>query len=125
MLLPEIPVDSLSWKSVDFNIEMRMGCFNVIWDINNTDMSSETKLRIPIHNLAERHHGLTPPVANSYTEAARVCLDRHHAPPTDFVVTDDGVDLDAIAEWEPTDDRQRAAWANENDATRDGAYACI
>jgi hypothetical protein len=104
---------------------MYLGGFNVSWVINNTDMSSETKLRLPIHNLAERHYGLTPPVANSYTEAARVCLDRHHVPPIDFIVTDDGVDLDATAEWEPTDDHQRTAWANENDATRDGAYACV
>lgn len=87
-------------------------------------MSSDTKLKLPIHNLAERHYGLTPPVANSYTEAARVCFDRHHVPPIDFIVIDEGVNLAAITEWEPTDDRQKAAWANENDATRDGACAC-
>ena len=26
--------------------------------------------------------------------------------------------------WEPPDERCRGAWANQDDATRDGAYAC-
>jgi hypothetical protein len=88
------------------------------------NISLDKKPRLPIHNLAKRHYGLTQPIGNAYTEAARVCLDRYHTPPVNFIVTDDGVDLDAIAEWESTDGRQKAAWANENDATRDGAYAC-
>jgi hypothetical protein len=90
----------------------------------NTDLSPDAKLSLPFHNLAERHYGLTQAVADSFTEAAKVCLDRHHAPPVHFTLTVDGIDLRAIAEWEPTNARQRGAWANENDATRDGAYAC-
>jgi hypothetical protein len=27
--------------------------------------------------------------------------------------------------WEPADDRTRDAWANRDDATRDGAYGCL
>ena len=32
---------------------------------------------------------------------------------------------EVIVRWTPTDKRTRGAWANENDATRDGAYACV
>ena len=33
-------------------------------------------------------------------------------------------EIDATAEWQKADDRTRAAWANETDATEAGAYAC-
>ena len=82
------------------------------------------KRTLPIHDMAERHRGLTAAVAEFYTEAARVCLDRHHESPVDFEIANsdavDGVD----AEWVKTDERTRGAWANETDATEAGAYAC-
>jgi hypothetical protein len=87
------------------------------------DNSLEGKPRLPLHDLADRHRGLTPAVSDAYIEAARVCLDRHHVPPIDIIISNDGENVDTIAIWEPTDERQRAAWANELDATRDGAYA--
>lgn len=73
--------------------------------------------------MAERHRALTPSVAGSYLEAARVCLDRHHSSPKEFTLEDDTVESIAKVEWDVTDDRVRVAWANTDDATRDGAYA--
>jgi len=82
------------------------------------------KRTLPIHDMAERHRGLTVAVAKYYTEAARVCLDRHHESPVDFEIANlDAVDS-VVAKWIKTDERTRGAWANETDATEDGAYAC-
>lgn len=80
--------------------------------------------KLPLDNMAERHKGLTKSVANSYCEAARVCLDRHHLSPEEFILENDTVELTTIIEWEPTDEQCKGAWANKDDATRDGAYAC-
>jgi hypothetical protein len=73
--------------------------------------------------MAERHQALTPSVAGSYLEAARVCLDRHHISPKEFTLENDKFESVAKVEWEVTDIRVQAAWANADDATRDGAYA--
>ena len=80
--------------------------------------------KLPIHNLSARHPGLTDAVASYYTEAARVCLDRHHRSPVDFQIDNRPVGLSASADWEPTDERTKNAHANEIDATEAGAYAC-
>ena len=74
--------------------------------------------------MAQRHTGLTRPVADSYAEAARVCLDRHHQSPTDFDLDRSGRLSEAVVEWQPPDARTRGAWANETDATEAGASAC-
>ena len=79
---------------------------------------------LPLDNLAERHHGLTPAIAEGYLEAARVCLDRHHEPPQEFTLMNRASEQQALLEWVPADERCRRAWANKDDATRDGAYAC-
>ena len=79
---------------------------------------------LPFQDLADRHRGLTEATAAYMEEAARVCLDRHHESPTQFTIKDGGVAADAIVEWETTDERTRAAHANEIDATEGGAYAC-
>jgi hypothetical protein len=73
--------------------------------------------------MAERHRALTLSVAGSYLEAARVCLDRHHTSPKEFTLENDRAESIAKVEWEVTDSRVQAAWANVDDATRDGAYA--
>lgn len=79
---------------------------------------------LPINDMAERHQGLTPEIAACYLQAARVCLDRHHAPPTEFMLKDGNAgDFRTIVAWEAADDRCRNAWANEIDATEAGAYA--
>ncbi len=73
--------------------------------------------------LADRHPGLTPAVADGYSEAARVCLARHHTPPTLFAIDLSGEATKNSLPWEVPDNRTKGAWANESDATRDGAYA--
>ena len=81
------------------------------------------KLTLPLENMSHRHLGLTPEVASCYLQAACVCLDRHHEPPVEFSLNSDSQESLTIVEWKPTDDRVRKAWANKDDATRDGAYA--
>ena len=83
-----------------------------------------TRSRLPIHDLSARHPGLTDAVGAYHTEAARVCLDRHHRSPIDFQIDNGGVSLSASAEWEVTDERTKNAHANDVDATEAGAYAC-
>ena len=79
---------------------------------------------LPLDNLADRHIGLTRALAESYLEAARVSLDRHHNPPEEFTLQNENSDKRALVSWEPPDDQCLGAWANRDDATRDGAYAC-
>ncbi|NJL22022.1 MAG: hypothetical protein HC895_16335 [Leptolyngbyaceae cyanobacterium SM1_3_5] len=52
-----------------------------------------------------------------------MCLDRHHVSPKEFTLENDKMQSIARVEWEKTDERTKAAWANADDATRDGAYA--
>ena len=80
---------------------------------------------LPIRDMEQRHIGLTKAIADSYVEAASVCLDRHHRPPKTFTIDADGSRSSANAVWEPPGSRTRSAWANTNDATEAGAYACV
>lgn len=79
---------------------------------------------LPLYKMEERHLGLTRAIADCFCEAARVCLDRNHSPPQEFDLHGDTFENKALVQWDPTDDRCRKAWANRDDATRDGAYAC-
>ena len=79
---------------------------------------------LPIKSMADRHVGLTPALAETYLEAASVCLSLHHVPPQKFLLKNEPSERKAIVVWEPPDDRCCAAWANLSDAARDGAYAC-
>ena len=81
------------------------------------------RFKLQIHDLDTRHPGLTAGVALGFREAAEVCLDRHHSPPTDLTV-DRGRQITAVAEWEAPDERTKHAWANEIDTTEAGAY-CV
>ncbi len=81
-------------------------------------MSSE----LPFHDLANRHPGLTKAISDSYSEAARVCLDRHHISPIEISIEAATVNHEAVARWQRTDERERGAWANETDTTEFGAY---
>jgi hypothetical protein len=78
---------------------------------------------LPFQNMANRHLALTPALAGSYTEAACVCLDRHHNSPKEFTLEDEKDKSITIVAWNSPNDRTKAAWANADDATRDGAYA--
>jgi hypothetical protein len=86
-------------------------------------MSRENLPEIPLAALADRHIGLTEPIASCYIEAASVCLDRHHDSPTEFELTDDDNAMRARVKWNQVNDRERKAWANKDDATCAGAYA--
>ena len=81
-------------------------------------------VQLLIADLASRHPGLTPAVADNYFEAASVCLDRHHSSPADFSVQSSNNSINVLVNWNEVDTRMHNAWANESDATRDGAYAC-
>jgi hypothetical protein len=79
---------------------------------------------IPFHDLAMRHPGLTPEIGECYTQAVRVCLDRHHTPPIDvrYDHLRNGSLAEAVARWESTTNQERNAWANDIDTTEQGAY---
>ena len=79
---------------------------------------------LPLMNLAERHSGLTEAIAQCFCEAAFVCLDRNHNPPQEFLLSGDNFERMAEVSWSSPDNRCKDAWANKDDATRDGAYAC-
>ena len=80
---------------------------------------------LPIHEMDQRHRGLTKAVAASYLEAARVCLGRRHEPPVQLTIEDSGTTSPATADWTPPDERTKTAWANQIDATEAGACACV
>lgn len=75
--------------------------------------------------MHERHRGLTKAIAQSYQEAASVCLSRHHNAPLNLAVSDNGTEGTATITWTNPDERTRGAWGNAVDATEAGAYACI
>lgn len=75
-----------------------------------------------INRLSDLHIGVTEVIAQYYHQAACICLDRHHAPPQDFVVVDNEEVLEAEVEWTACDQRARNAWSNKDDATEAGGY---
>ncbi len=77
---------------------------------------------ITLDRLDERHPGLTPALAQSYVEAACVCLARHHQTPVIFSVNHAGNMLNRSADFLTPDERTKNANANEIDATEAGAY---
>ena len=76
-----------------------------------------------ISDLDRRHPGVTDVIAASYEQAASVCLSQHHNPPIECEIERRGELLPGRLNWDPPTDRARSAWANVDDATRDGAYA--
>ena len=75
--------------------------------------------------MDQRHRGLTAAVAENYREAAAVCLSRHHQPPVQVTLSDNGVESIAGVIWVPPDARTHDAWANSRDTTEAGAYCCV
>ena len=88
-------------------------------------VESSVMPRLPLDDMHERHRALTVHLAGAYAEAASVCLARHHVSPTSFEIEDNANVTQAEVHWEMPDLRAVHAWNNANDATRDGAYACI
>lgn len=80
---------------------------------------------LPIHDLHLRGHRMTESVARYLAEAASVCLDRHHSPPTDFIILSANGESQVMIDWTPADAVVLASHMNDNDATRDGACACV
>jgi hypothetical protein len=80
----------------------------------------DKKLRF--HDLCDRHWGVTPGISAAFGEAARLCLDRHHASPQQLLLIDGIAETQGLAEWETADQRIQDGWANEDDATEYGAY---
>lgn len=85
-------------------------------------MANEPSL--PIQNMAERHTGLTEAIASAHTEAAGVCLSRHHQSPTALDLDRSGDRSIATVAWPQPSARTVGAWANDTDATEAGACAC-
>jgi hypothetical protein len=96
-------------------------------NLSHGDVRSPERLMEPlmliIQALHERHTGLTPAVAAYYLEAASVCLNRHHSPPKTFSIDSEAGSLTGSVTWAPQPKAVIVAWANNDDATRDGAYA--
>jgi hypothetical protein len=77
-------------------------------------------------DLHERHYGLTEAIARNYAEGAAVCMHRHHVSPRAVtIVADPESPRNYLAAWDAPTERQIAAWANHDDATRDGAYGMV
>ena len=85
-------------------------------------MANESSL--PIHDMAKRHTGLTEAIASAHTEAAGVCLSRHHQSPTALDLDRRGARSTAAVAWPQPSARAVSAWANDTDATEAGACAC-
>lgn len=75
-----------------------------------------------IDGLHERHTGLTAALGGTYTEAACVCLSRHHEPPVTIRLRNGGSEETRLVNFDVPDTRVRNAHANETDATEAGAY---
>jgi hypothetical protein len=81
--------------------------------------------RLLIDGLDARHPGLNPHAAGFLSDAARVCFHRHHRPPIEISNHNESAVLNAGIEWPEPDARCLASHGNRDDATRDGAYACV
>lgn len=70
-----------------------------------------------------QHPGVTEDLSSSLCEAARVCLDRYHQPPTVLSVTGGGLTRDHTLQWDVPTQTARNSQRNVADSLRDGAYA--
>lgn len=69
------------------------------------------------------HPGVSEAVNESFSEAAEVCLFRHHDPPEIiFSIKHSDNNFTRSLDWNKPSDIAQRAWNNQDDATRDGAY---
>lgn len=86
-------------------------------------MSSDQELPELRTVRAPRHPGVSSPVCEAFSEAAEVCLARHHTPPrTSLQVVCAGEQSVRYLRWSSPDDTAQRSQGNRDDATRDGAY---
>lgn len=85
-------------------------------------MAKMAKTKIVIYGLDRRHPGLTVHVGGSYTEAASVCLGRHHASPVAVSVTCGTRQTGRTIDFAKPEPRTLKAWNNDTDTTEAGAY---
>lgn len=86
-------------------------------------MSSDQELPELRSVRAPRHPGVSAAVCEAFSEAAEVCLARHHEPPrTSLQVTCAGKESIRSLQWSAPDETAQRSWRNRDDATRDGAY---
>lgn len=81
--------------------------------------------QLQIARLDRRHPGVNAHAAGYLHDAARVCLHRHHSSPTQVDIRHDAGAIKAEVQWSLPDAGCLASHANVDDATRDGAYACV
>ena len=91
----------------------------------NGNISARMSNRLNLDAMYKRHRALTVPIAGSYREAASVCLNRHHSPPIEVAMLDNGANSTAELAWVVPDQRILDAWANVTDTTEAGAYGCV
>ena len=86
-------------------------------------MSADSELPDLRSIRSPRHPGVSDAVCEAFSEAAEVCLARHHTPPaTSLQVACADTESVRVLNWSAPDDTARRSWRNRDDATRDGAY---
>lgn len=78
---------------------------------------------IDLESLGLGMPGLSPRRGASMAEAASVCLhDQGHSSPTDLELSGSLNEVASLT-WKAPDDQAKRSWADETDATENGAYA--
>lgn len=85
-------------------------------------MNESQEKTLALATLYERHSGLTRAISDVLYEAASICLSRHHTSPVDMQIECDTRSTQRATEFAVPDFRTRNAWANNIDATENGAY---
>jgi hypothetical protein len=87
------------------------------------DDSPRTLPILDIYSLYFRHPGMAKEIADNLAVNAAVCMERHsRSPRTWSVRADQDHPIDYVTSWEMPTPAQVRACANQDDATRDGAY---
>jgi hypothetical protein len=82
----------------------------------------EENLRIADLHVKGRHR-LKESYLRALSEAANVCLERHHKSPQGFCIVESDKECFAVLDWPEPDTLTKATWANDIDATEAGACA--
>lgn len=88
-------------------------------------MPLQRKPALPdLYLLHQRHPGLYSPLSVAYADAAALCFAETHESPTDMEINCGQDSSVREVSWRQPTEEARASWANQDDATRDGAY-CV